>query len=86
MIQELQKKEHKYQMLSVKSNISISYAELAKKFEYTPKVLKKGENFEMKSWEIEKVSNLINDIINNSNYTLVSVSEDSEYLRYHFVS
>ena len=86
MIDNLQTKKHDYQMLSIKSNITIGYSDIAKKFNYTPKFLKKGENFEMKSWDIDIVSRLINDIINNSDYKLISVSEDSDYLRYHFVS
>jgi hypothetical protein len=86
MITELQKKKHDYQMLSIKSNIAISYADLARKFSYEPKFLKRGEDFRMSTWDIELVMNLINDIINNSAYSLISVSEDSDYLRYHFVS
>lgn len=86
MIQELQKKKHDYQMLSIKSNIIMNYSDICRKFNYVPKCLEKNENFEMKSWDIEKVSALINDIVNNSDYMLISVSEDSDYLRYHFMS
>lgn len=86
MITELQKKKHDYQMLSIKSNIVFSYNDIARKFDYEPHFLKKGEDFNMNSWNIELVMKLINDIINYSNYSLISVSEDSDYLRYHFVS
>jgi len=86
MIEEIQQTNHNYQMLSIKDNWQISYDSLAKKFNYTPKFIKKGEYFKIIGWNISSVTNLINDIISNSNYKLISVSEDNDYIRYHFVS
>lgn len=84
IVQEKKKKD--YQMLSVKSNMVFTYDDLSKKFNYKPTIFEKSKKLEMEGWNVDTVAKIVNDILNNSNYQLIAVSEDSDYLRYHFVS
>lgn len=77
---------HHYNLLSIKTGVEFDYYEFKEKFGYNPTFFNGKKKFKFESWNSNTISMIIDDILNNTNYSLVSVSEDSEYMRYHFVS
>lgn len=76
----------RYRMMTLNSEKTIvKHEELFEKFGYHSDYVKSDEPLEV--WfSTSKIEKLIEDIINNSEFELLSVSEDNTSLRYHFIS
>ena len=77
-----------------KNDTAPSYSELSGMFEYEPKCFdiipkpKKEEDYYTRyavGWSPSKIKMIVDDIINNSNYNLICVSEDANSITYHFI-
>lgn len=84
MKRKICKKE--YILLTFNSSTIINYDYLGKLFNYTPtKILANNEDTITVGWKQPLIKQIIDDIINNSNTELISVSEDEKNIRYHFI-
>ena len=84
-------KTKKYRMMTLNSDIIIKHENLFEMFWYHSDYVKPDEPldvlwFDKDKIDKDKVVKLIEDIINNSEFELLSVSEDNTSLRYHFIS
>lgn len=76
---------NKYRMMSLDSDIDVTHEFLFEKFGYHSDFVKPHESFDV--WfNTKKIERLVEDIISNSEFKLLSVSEDANTLRYHFIS
>ena len=76
---------HRYRMLTL-NTVAVTHKALHERFGYHSNYVKPGEPLEVWSDSRDKIEKLIEDIINNSEFELLSVSENGTSLRYHFVS
>lgn len=79
-------KTKKYRMMTLNSDIIIKHENLFEMFGYHSDYVKPDEPLDVLWFDKDKVVKLIEDIINNSEFELLSVSEDNTSLRYHFIS
>ena len=84
MIKENSEKR-KYRMISFLETTSISHDYLFENFGYHSEFIKSGKSMDI-GFSKDKIQNLIEDIINNSNFDLLCISEDEKSFRYHFIT
>lgn len=75
----------RYRMMTLNSDIVVTHEALFEKFGYHSDYVKLDEPLEI-WYNKDKIEKLIEDIINNSEFELLSVSEDNTSFRYHFIS
>jgi len=73
-----------YILLTFNSNTVIDFNALGSTFGYTAKRINGVDTLEV-GWKQAWIKEVIDDIINNSNSELISVSEDEKNIRYHFI-
>ena len=73
-----------YILLTFNSNTVIDFNNLSSLFGYEAKRIGSGSTLEV-GWKQAWIKMIIDDILNNSNSELISVSEDEKNIRYHFI-
>jgi len=93
-MEKTRRNKKSYQCIRFRENTFTSYSELKELFEYEPQcfnIIPKPETNEdyYKKYEVgwtwENVKAIIDDVINNSAYNLICVSEDVNSITYHFI-
>lgn len=77
--------KRKYRMISFLESTSVSHDYLFENFGYHSEFIKPEKSMDI-GFSKEKIQNLIEDIINNSEFDLLCVSEDEKSFRYHFIT
>ena len=80
------KEIRKYKCLRIKEDSIFQKNNLEEKFEYKgkSKIFDERGQFECR-FNNQKIEMIINDIMNNGGWNLISVSEDDKSISYHFV-
>lgn len=78
-------RKQKYIAFRVKETCEYTHSEIKKLFNYDTEYITMGNPKECGYKNNKNMCELINDIINNSNYDLISVSEDAKSITYHFL-
>ncbi len=73
-----------YILLTFNSNTVIDFNALSSTFGYTAKKIDGRNSLEV-GWKQTWIKEIIDDILNNANVDLISVSEDEKNIRYHFI-
>lgn len=93
-MEKTRKNTKSYQCMRFKNDTATSYSELKAMFEYEPKCFslipqpKAEEDYYTRyavGWSISRIKIIVDDIINNSDYNLICVSEDANSMTYHFI-
>lgn len=82
---KVKNKQKKYIAFRIKETAEYNHDEIKKVFNYDSEFIVKGHPKECGYRSNKNMCGLINDIINNSNYDLISVSEDAKSITYHFL-
>lgn len=89
MQKSVKKIKHRvYESIRFAKDTQLSYEGLAKRFEYEPHctdILPIGSKSILVGFSYDNVKIIINDILNYSEFDLISVSEDEKSVCYHFV-
>lgn len=73
-----------YILLTFNSNTVIDFNTLGSTFGYSAKRIGSENTLEV-GWKQAWIKEIIDDILNNANVDLISVSEDEKNIRYHFI-
>lgn len=73
-----------YILLTFNSNTIVDFDSLGETFGYEAKKID-GKNTLEVGWKQMWIKEIIDDILNNSDAELISISEDEKNIRYHFI-